>query len=119
MHAQSSVCAAAAVRLTVRYPFWTEIFYSMTVEEAGKEKGVETAGTDGRKLFINSTWWDTLTLDQQVAVTAHELCHKIFLHCTRQGNRDAKLWNVACDYDQRRDHGHLAGRPGVDNRPSA
>ncbi len=90
-----SICAAAAVRLTMRYPFWTEIFYSMTVQES---EDCETAGTDGRKLFINPKWWKSLSLDHQVGVTAHELCHKIFLHCTRQGNRDARMWNVACDY---------------------
>lgn len=98
MSSQSTVAAAAAVRLTLRYPFWTEIFYSMTVEEVGEDHSCQTAGTDGRKLFINGPWWKKLTLDEQVGVTAHELCHKIFLHCTRQGGRDAALWNVACDY---------------------
>lgn len=87
--------APAAVRLTMRYPFWTELFYSMTVIE---DESVPTAATDGRKFWVNPVFWKTLTLDQQVAVTAHELGHKMFLHCTRQGNRDAKLWNVACDY---------------------
>lgn len=91
----TNICAAAAVRLTMRYPFWCEIFFSMTVEET---EGVPTAGTDGRKLFINPDWWKSLSLDHQVGVTAHELAHKIFLHCTRQGNRDPNIWNVACDH---------------------
>ncbi len=91
----TNIVAAAAVRLTMRYPFWTEIFYSMTVEETTE---VPTAATDGRKLWINAAWWKTLNLDHQVGVIAHELGHKIFLHCTRQGHRDARLWNVACDY---------------------
>lgn len=95
MKPTSSVCAAAAVRLTMRFPFWTELFYSMTVEETAE---VPTAATDGRKLWVNPTWWKTLSLDHQVGVTVHELCHKMYLHCTRQGSRDAQLWNVACDY---------------------
>jgi predicted metal-dependent peptidase len=94
----TNIASAAAVRLTLRYPFWTEIFYSMTVKEVTSEEGIETAATDGRTLYINPEFWKTLTLDHQVGVTAHELCHKIFLHGTRMGNRDPHLWNVACDY---------------------
>lgn len=93
---QTSNCLApAAVRLTMRYPFWTELFFSMTVVE---DEAIETAATDGRKFWVNPVFWKGMTLDQQVAVTAHELCHKMFLHCTRRGNRDARMWNVACDY---------------------
>lgn len=96
--AATNCLAPAAVRLTMRYPFWTEIFYSMTVEEVDDPEQCETAATDGRKLFVHPPFWKTLNLDQQVAVTAHELCHKIFLHNTRCGSRDPTLWNVACDY---------------------
>ncbi len=92
---RSNCLAPAAVRMTMRYPFWTEIFYSMEVVE---DPTVETAATDGRKFWVNPTWWKTLSLEHAVGVMAHELCHKIFLHCTRQGTRDSTLWNVACDY---------------------
>ncbi len=95
---KSSIAAAAAVRLTMRYPFWSEVYFSMTVEEIDNTETCPSAGTDSRKLFINPTWWRTLTLENQTAVLAHELAHKIFLHCTRQGARDAYMWNVACDY---------------------
>jgi predicted metal-dependent peptidase len=98
MSAKSSIAAAAAVRLTVRYSFWTEIFYSMTVVEATEGDGIETAATDGRMLWINPTWWKPKTLDEQVGVVAHELGHKIFLHPSRCGNRDPKIWNYACDF---------------------
>lgn len=95
MNAKQNCLAAAAVRITMRYPFFCEIFYSMTVVE---DESIETAATDGRKFWVNPVFWKTMTLDQQVAVTAHELCHKMFLHCTRQGNRDHGMWNAACDY---------------------
>lgn len=92
----SDTCLSpAAVRLTLRYPFWSEIFYSMTVVE---DATIETAATDGRKLWVSPKFWATLTIDEQVAVVAHELGHKIFLHCTRQGSRDGEMWNWACDY---------------------
>jgi predicted metal-dependent peptidase len=93
-----SVAAAAAVRMTIRHPFWTEIYYSMTVIESDGSDGVETQATDGRNLWINKAFFQSIPLDQQVAEIVHELCHKIFLHTTRRGHRDPKLWNIACDY---------------------
>lgn len=99
--AQTQIAAAAAVRLALRHPFWTEVFYSMTIREATPEEvaqGIKTEATDGRNLWINKDFWKSIPLDQQVAELVHELFHKILLHNTRRGNRDPYLWNVACDY---------------------
>lgn len=99
--AQTQIAAAAAVRMTLRHPFWTEVFYSMTIREATPEEvasGTQTEATDGRNLWINKDFWKTIPLDQQVAELVHELFHKILLHNTRRGNRDPYTWNVACDY---------------------
>lgn len=93
----TDVAQAATVRLTLRFPFWTEIFFSMTVREATPEDGIDTAATDGRTLWINRAFFSPLSLDEQVGILAHELGHKIFLHPTRQGHREAQLWNIACD----------------------
>lgn len=92
---------AVAVRLTVRFPFWTEVFYSLTPHIANEEEvaaGLLTQATDGRNLWINQQHFDKLTLDEKTAEIVHELCHKIFLHTTRRGTRDHKMWNYACDY---------------------
>lgn len=91
---KTDIAAACGVRLTLRYPFWSEVYYSMEVVEDEK---VGTAATDGRTLWINRMFWSALRLDEQVGLVAHELCHKIFLHCTRRGSRDPRLWNEACD----------------------
>lgn len=91
---KTDIAAACAVRLTLRYPFWNEVYYSMEVVE---DETVRTAATDGRKLWIAPKFWKGLTLDQQVGLVAHELSHKILLHCTRRGSRDPQLWNTACD----------------------
>lgn len=87
--------SAAAVRMTMRYPFWTELYYSMKVEE---DVSIGTAATDGRSLWVNPEFWGKLSLDEAVGVLAHEIGHKMFLHCTRQGARDPQMWNVACDF---------------------
>lgn len=94
----SDIAAACAVRLTLRFPFWAEMFYSVTIVEADETTGVDTAGTDGRTLWINRKFWTALSLDEQIGLAAHELGHKMFLHCTRRGSRDPELWNMACDH---------------------
>jgi predicted metal-dependent peptidase len=100
--ATSNLCAPAAVRLTLRFPFWTEVFYSMQVHALSEDDPlaaeIQTQGTDGRNLWINSKFFKSIPLDQQVAELVHELGHKIFLHPSRRGTRDPKLWNIACDY---------------------
>lgn len=97
----TDIAQAAAVRLTMRYPFWTELFYSMDVKEATQEQidgGLATEATDGRNLWINREFFTKLSLDDQVKELVHELGHKAFLHTTRCGHRDPSLWNAACDH---------------------
>lgn len=92
----------AAVRLTVRFPFWCELFYSMNVIEVHKDdplaQQIQTEATDGKNLWVNVEHFGKLKLEEQVQELVHELSHKMFLHATRQGFRDPKLWNVAADY---------------------
>ncbi|WP_421991720.1 DUF2201 family putative metallopeptidase [Roseococcus sp.] len=62
------------------------------------EEGMGTAATDGVRL-----WWDPrffLGLEKPVrkAVLVHELWHPARIHGPRQGKRDPRLWNVACDH---------------------
>jgi predicted metal-dependent peptidase len=98
---RTDIASAAAVRISLRHPFWCEVFYSMTIREATPEEaaaGIQTEATDGRNLWINKDFWKSIPLDQQVAELVHELFHKILLHNTRRGSRDPYLWNVACDY---------------------
>lgn len=97
----ATIATGAATRLALRHPFWTEVFYSMTIREATPEEvaaGIKTEATDGRNLWINADFWKSIPLDQQVAELVHELYHKILLHPLRRGGRNRYLWNVACDY---------------------
>lgn len=101
MRPQTDMAAAAAVRLTLKHHFWTEIYYSMYVVEATPEEvaeGIETEATDGKTLWINRAHFAKLPIDQQVSEIVHELSHKILLHPTRRGSRDPKGWNIACDH---------------------
>lgn len=94
----TNIAAAAAVRLTLKHYFWTEIFYSMEIVVAGHGDGVDTLATDGVRMWINKAFFEKSALDLQVSELVHEMGHKIFLHPTRRGNREPELWNIACDH---------------------
>ena len=93
---------AAAVRLTINYPFWAELYFSMDVIELHDghplSQQIQTCATDGKKLWVYVPFFSKLKLAEQVTILAHELGHKMFLHPTRCGFRDPGMWNVACDY---------------------
>lgn len=61
-------------------------------------KANPTAAVDGERFFINSAYADTLSHDYSRFLCAHEACHLSGGHHFRQGNRDGKTWNIACDY---------------------
>jgi predicted metal-dependent peptidase len=54
---------------------------------------VDDAGT----IYVNPTFAETLTGAETGGVICHELMHLIYTHANRRGDRDHKLWNVACD----------------------
>lgn len=99
-----NIAAACGVRLAIRHPFWVEVFYSMTMKPAPQEwiddpvRPLKTQATDGRNVWFNIPYWESLKLDDQIKEMVHELLHKILLHNTRRGVRDPYWWNVACDY---------------------
>ena len=92
---QSKTCQTAAVRLMLRFPFFSELYYSMSVVD---DEALPTLATDGRTMWVNPTFWNTLSLDLKIAALAHEVGHKMLLHSSRRGGRDPKLWNIAADY---------------------
>ena len=58
----------------------------------------ETMATDGKSIFYNPKFVDDHTDEEIEGVLIHEACHVIWEHPLRKGNRNHKLWNVACDY---------------------
>jgi predicted metal-dependent peptidase len=44
---------------------------------------VPTAGTDGRRLFINYPWFAKLSLEERVFLLCHEVCHVVLNHPAR------------------------------------
>ena len=87
--------------LSIRYPrFATQI---ANVNFAYKsDLSFHTAGTDGKTIFFDPNYLESLTDDEKLFVVAHEIMHIKFKHMEsiRDKNgqlRDAELWNIATD----------------------
>ena len=82
------------------FPFWGVMSErcSFRVVE-GVEHHCQTAEMDkfGNVTF-NLDFWEKLTDKQFLFLVAHELCHFVFEHLDRRGNRDPLVWNYATDY---------------------
>ncbi|AXH72073.1 MAG: putative metallopeptidase domain protein [Podoviridae sp. ctda_1] len=70
----------------------------MTSMEFIWDDTIDTAATNGEKIWWNPTWFMTLPFATRCFVMRHELAHVYRLHGLRLGSRDHELWNIACDY---------------------
>ena len=69
----------------------------MLFSEISESNSVETAATDGKKVFINSKFLLSLNSKEQNALLLHEILHMALLHVMRAGDRDGTVWNIAAD----------------------
>jgi predicted metal-dependent peptidase len=60
---------------------------------------LDTAATDGEKIFVNAHFLLALPPAKRLFVLAHEVWHCAALHFMRRGERDMRLWNFACDHE--------------------
>ena len=59
---------------------------------------IQTMATDGTQIKWNGGFIAKTSDEGVEAVLIHEALHVVFEHPLRFGNRNHKLWNVACDY---------------------
>lgn len=58
---------------------------------------LETAATDGRHVFYNPDFFDSLPQEQRTFLYAHEVMHVAFNHILRSKGRNHTIWNQATD----------------------
>ena len=75
--------------------FYASILFQMQMLE---KEDIGTMATDGKNIFYNAEWSDTLTEEELDFVRCHEGMHRVLRHHLRQKHRDQRLWNVATDY---------------------
>lgn len=86
----------ARVGLLLRHPFFGNMATRMRVQNC--DDWCPTAATDGRNLYYNTQFFNMLTNKQIEFVIAHEILHCVFDHIVRREDRDARIYNIACDY---------------------
>lgn len=94
MSASSKVTAARAA-LVLDQPFWGVLALRLTPVET---REVPMGATDGTHLFYNPEYVERIPFDELVGLIAEEVGHCAMGHAWRREGRDAKRWNVACDY---------------------
>lgn len=82
------------------FPFWGVMSERCSFRVvAGKDHFCQTACIDrSGNIIFNLDFYDTLTERQFLFLVAHEICHFIFEHSARKGDREHLLWNMATDY---------------------
>ncbi|MCR5836355.1 MAG: VWA-like domain-containing protein [Lachnospiraceae bacterium] len=75
-------------------PFYGDIIMKVKFVERGD---IGTAATDGKYIYYNNDYMNSLSEGQFNFVVLHEVLHLLLGHCKRHGERDTSLWNTACD----------------------
>jgi len=81
-------------KMLVKYPFFGSVVASVDYKE---NKGISTAGTDGKTIYYNPDFLESLSVEQQTFVFAHEVCHIAFNHILRSEGKNFHIWNIATD----------------------
>lgn len=86
--------SGSLLRLRSRAPFFATLALFARIRV---RYDLPTAATDGRDVFWNPYFLQTLTPGEADAVLLHEVLHAALLHVVRRGTREPFLWNIACD----------------------
>lgn len=84
----------ARMEIVSRFPFLGFVLqhYDILMNE-----DIDTAATDGRKIYFSSKFLEGLSHAETIFVLLHELLHIILMHPLRKENRDIRVFNIACD----------------------
>lgn len=81
-------------KMLVKYPFFGSVVANVDYKE---NKEIPTACTDGKTIYYNIDFLNSLTVEQQTFALAHEVCHIAFNHILRSEGKDYYVWNIATD----------------------
>lgn len=85
----------AKIKLLLDHPFFASILLKRPIQE---DESIKTALTDGEQIRYNPAFMAKLDTLEICAVFAHEILHIAYGHFFRQGGRQLKKWNYACDF---------------------
>ena len=81
-------------RTLIYFPIFKILINNIHFVEDNSKK---TAYTTGNTIYYNSSFFQSLSKDEQASVVAHELMHITLKHLSRLGERNIEIWNYATD----------------------
>lgn len=75
--------------------FFCELAFSLKCQFSEE---TQTASTNGKRILFNPNFFMQQTPEARLGLLLHETLHPAYLHLTRRGARDPKLWNIAADH---------------------
>lgn len=81
--------------LVMDHPFFGALAMRMNLIASA---AIETMATEGKNIFYNRAFLDTMSALEILFVVAHEVLHCALGHHVRREGRDHEMWNKACDY---------------------
>ncbi len=94
MKALDKILKARSI-LVLDHPFFGSLALRLKLVENSR---LETSTVNGKELFYNPKFIDSLSIRETIGVMAHEVMHLALGHGWRMDNRERKRWNIATDY---------------------
>ncbi len=82
------------MRLLVKNGFYGLLLMHTTF---ALDQSIPTACTDGGKIFFSPKFLGEISDSELDFVMSHEILHIVLKHCSRTGDRDPEIFNIACD----------------------
>lgn len=84
-------------KLLIKFPVFGSVINNVKTELDPSFMNLPTAATNGKTIYFNSNFMNTLTEKEQLFVYAHEICHIALKHLERSKDKDPQTWNMATD----------------------
>ena len=81
-------------RILVKYPLFGSIVANTNFIA---ESLVVTVGTDGKNIYYNPSFIESITEEEQIFIFTHEICHIAFNHIIKSNGKNKEIWNIAAD----------------------
>lgn len=89
---------ADRARLMLRQPFVALLALRLDLIPVVDSR-LDTACTDGERIFVSAPFLNTLSPSDREFVLAHEVWHCAARHPVRRGRREPRRWNIAADHE--------------------
>ncbi len=86
----------ARIALLLDMPFFGNLALHLPLKE--DNVFTPTFATDGKFIYYNKKFAESCDDQKKQFIIAHEICHNIFKHLSRIGERHKERWSLAIDY---------------------